>query len=208
MNAASIRKAFVDELTFLRSLASRPSMIGAIAPSSQALARAIAAQVDPLIAGYVLELGPGTGAITGALLAAGISAERVIAVEYDRDLAVLVRKRFGVRVICGDAFNLSGTLGNEFGVPFAAVVSGLPLLNQPMARRRALVESALARVAPGGTFVQFSYGLNPPVPACGNFSVVRAARVLANIPPAQVWVYRSTLPARTDGNARPSSGSP
>lgn len=208
MNAASIRKAVADELTFLRRLASRPGMIGAITPSGRPLARAIAAQIDPLMSGQVLELGPGTGAITAALLAAGIAPERLIAIEYDRELAALVRRRLGVRVICGDAFNLAGTLGNEFGAPFAAVVSGLPLLNQPMPRRRALVESALARITPGGAFVQFSYGLNPPVPASGNFSVTRAARVLANIPPAQVWVYRSASPARTDGNPRSSSGSP
>lgn len=191
MNRAAIRRAVGDELLFLKSLAARPGRIGAIAPSSPALARAIAAQVDPLLPGDVLELGPGTGAVTDALLARGLARERILAVESDRELAELVAKRFRVRVICGDAFDLGRTLGEEFRAPFAAIVSGLPLLNHPTARRRALIESALALLAAGAPFIQFSYGLSPPLPASEKLSVTRAAYVLVNLPPARVWVYRA-----------------
>ncbi|HEX3430936.1 MAG TPA: rRNA adenine N-6-methyltransferase family protein [Rhizomicrobium sp.] len=180
----------LDELRFWRSLVTRPRAIGAIAPSSPALARKIAGQIDPAVPGTVLELGPGTGVVTDALIARGIPVERLIAIEADRDLAKLMRERFpGLRVVEGDAFDLDRTLPREASSALAAVVSGLPLLNFPPARRRALIGSALARMPAGAPFVQFSYGFAAPVPADRDISVRLAGLVLANLPPARIWLY-------------------
>lgn len=180
-----------DNLRFLRALIARPKNVGAVAPSSRALARAIAAQIDPAAPGPLLELGPGTGVITQALLERGIDASRLTAIEYDPDFAANVAARFhGVHVIQGDAFDLGRTLGAHAHEPFAAVISGLPLLNFPMARRRALIDGALARLAPGAPLVQFSYGMHAPVVPPTGYSVHRAAFVWGNLPPARVWVYR------------------
>jgi phosphatidylethanolamine/phosphatidyl-N-methylethanolamine N-methyltransferase len=181
----------LDELRFLKSLVARPRAIGAIAPSSPALARKIALQIDPAWPGAVLELGPGTGVVTDALIARGIPADRLIVVEADPDLAQLMRQRFPtLRVIEGDAFDLDRSLPREAGDPLAATVSGLPLLNFPPAKRRALIISALTRMPPGRPFVQFSYGFTAPVPADSEISVEQAGLVLANLPPARIWVYR------------------
>jgi phosphatidylethanolamine/phosphatidyl-N-methylethanolamine N-methyltransferase len=181
----------LDELRFLKSLVARPRAIGAIAPSSPALARKIALQVDPAWPGTVLELGPGTGVVTDALVARGLPLARLIAIEADPDLAQLMRERFpALRVIEGDAFALDSTLPGEQSGPLAATVSGLPLLNFPPAKRRGLILSALERMPPGQPFVQFSYGLTAPVPADNAISVEQAAFVLANLPPARIWVYR------------------
>jgi phosphatidylethanolamine/phosphatidyl-N-methylethanolamine N-methyltransferase len=178
-----------QHLDFLRGLIARPKNVGALAPSSPALARAIAQQVDPAGPGPVLELGPGTGIVTEALIERGIAPERITAVEYDADFAKLVAKRFPrVHVMRGDAFDLANTLGT--GAPFAAVVSGLPLLNHPIERRRALIEGALERLRPGAPYVQFSYGTRPPIEAPAGASVTRAAVIWLNLPPARVWVYR------------------
>lgn len=180
-----------DGLLFLSRLILRPRSIGAIAPSSPALARLIAAQIDPCLPGTVIELGPGTGVITEALIARGVAVDRLIAVEADRDLARLMRERFPrLRVIEGDAFRLENTLPHEKTGTLAGVVSGLPLLNFPPAQCRALITSALARIPTGGPFVQFSYGFTPPIPADEEIIVKRAGLVLANLPPARVWVYR------------------
>ncbi|HTQ13133.1 MAG TPA: methyltransferase domain-containing protein [Rhizomicrobium sp.] len=178
-----------EHLHFLKGLLARPKNVGAIAPSSPALARAIAHQIDPKLEGPVLELGPGTGVVTEALIERGIAPERITAVEYDADFARLVAQRFPkVRVVRGDAFDLARTLGD--GEPFAGIVSGLPLLNHPVERRRALIEGALARLRPGAPYVQFSYGTKPPVPAPKGATVKRTALILMNLPPARVWVYR------------------
>jgi phosphatidylethanolamine/phosphatidyl-N-methylethanolamine N-methyltransferase len=178
-----------DQLQFLRSLIARPGGVGAIAPSGPALARAMAAQADPAKPGPLLELGPGTGVVTKALIARGFAPERITAIEYDRDLAALVSQRFpDVGVIRGDAFDLEATLGA--GAPFAAIVSSLPLLNFPQAQRSALMSQAFARLAPAAPFVQFSYGLHAPVEPPEGVTLTRAAVVLLNLPPARVWVYR------------------
>ena len=176
-----------DNLRFLRALARRPQNIGAVLPSSARLARAIAAQIDP--DGPVLELGPGTGVITQAILARG--PRDLTAIEYDPDMAAELASRYpAVRVIQGDAFDLDRTLAPHSVGPFSAIVSGLPLLNFPMARRTSYMDGLVARLAPGAPIIQFSYGTQAPVVPPPGFSVTRAALVWANIPPARVWVYR------------------
>lgn len=180
-----------DNLRFLRALVTHPKSVGAIAPSSRALARAIAARLDPARPGAVLELGPGTGVITEAILERGVAPARLVLVEYDPEMAACLARRFeGVRVIEGDAFNLGHTLGPLAGQPFSGVISGLPLLNFPNLRRRAYVEGVCRLLEPGAPFVQFSYGVNAPVAPPADFGVERAALVWANLPPARVWVYR------------------
>ncbi len=177
-----------QHLDFIRGLIARPKNVAALTPSSPALARAIAGQVDPALDGPVLELGPGTGIVTEALLERGIAPERLVAIEYDPDFAKLVAERCpGVRIVRGDAFDFPALTG---GAQFAAIVSGLPLLTRPMTVRKALVETALRHLVPGAPFVQLSYGTNPPVPAPQGAALRRAALVLMNLPPARVWVYR------------------
>lgn len=178
-----------QHLDFLKGLIARPKNVGAIAPSSPALARAIAREINPSLPGPVLELGPGTGVVTEALIERGIAPDRITAIEYDPDFAKLVSQRFPeVHVVRGDAFDLAKTLGN--GEPFAGIVSGLPLLNHPMERRRALIQAALERLKPGAPYVQFSYGTRPPIEAPPGSTVKRTALILLNLPPARVWVYR------------------
>lgn len=182
--------SFADNLRFIRALISRPKNIGAIFPSSPQLAAAIARQIDPAL-GPVLEVGPGTGVISQAILDRGVPPQRLTLLEYDEELARHVASRFpDVTVIQGDAFDLERTLGARGHQPFGAVVSGIPLLNHPVARRRAYVEGLARRLMPGAPLIQFSYGAHAPVVPPPGFSVSRAAQVWANIPPARVWVYR------------------
>ena len=183
--------ALTDNLRFLRALIARPKNIGAVAPSSQALGRAIARQIDPARPGPILELGPGTGVITAAILNHGIAPERLTLIEFDPEFAAAIAARFqGIHVIQGDAFELDRTLGARQRELFAGIVSGIPLLNFSMPRRRAYLEALAERLAPGAPLVQFSYGMHAPVVPPEGHSVTCAALVWANIPPARVWVYR------------------
>jgi phosphatidylethanolamine/phosphatidyl-N-methylethanolamine N-methyltransferase len=127
--------------------------------------------------------------VTEALIERGVEPERITAVEYDPEFARTVQRRFPrVHVVRGDAFDLTRTLGN--GEAFAAVVSGLPLLNHPLEKRHALIEGALSKLKPGAPYVQFSYGTRPPITAPAGATVRRAAVIWLNLPPARVWVYR------------------
>ena len=169
----------------------RPKNVGAIAPSSRALARAMAKLLDPARIGPVLELGPGTGVISQAILERGIAADRLTLVEYDADMAAFLRGCFrDVHVIQGDAFDLAHTLGAKAHEKFSGVISGLPLLNFPPARRRHYMEGIARLLQPGAPLVQFSYGVQPPVKPLPGQTVERAALIWANLPPARVWVYR------------------
>ena len=179
-----------DNLRFLRALITNPKSIGAIFPSGPALAQAIARQIDPG-AGPVLEIGPGTGVITDAILRRGVAAEHLTLLEYDEDLTQHLAARFPkVRVFQGDAFDLDATLGKPNGSPFGAIVSGIPLLNHAMSRRQSFMADLVSRMMPGAPLIQFSYGSNAPVVPPPGYTVIRTASVLANIPPAKVWVYR------------------
>jgi phosphatidylethanolamine/phosphatidyl-N-methylethanolamine N-methyltransferase len=190
--ALPIPTLLLDEGRFLWRLLKRPKGIGAVAPSSGTLARALAQQV-PDTSGPVLELGPGTGVVTEAILARGLPPQALTVVEYEEEFARVVAEKFpGVRVIRGDAFDLARTLGPSSPALFSAIISGLPLLNFPQAERARFLEQVFARLAPGAPFVQFSYGMHPPVPPPTGASVVRTAFVAMNIPPARVWVYRKT----------------
>src|SRR3569833_1041294 len=118
--------AIADNLRFLRALISRPKNIGAVLPSGPALAQAIARQIPH---GPVLELGPGTGAITTEILSHGIAPDDLTLVEYDEEFVRHNRARFPrVTIIQGDAFALDKTLGHRDQL-FGAIVSGLPLLH-------------------------------------------------------------------------------
>ncbi|HTP77495.1 MAG TPA: rRNA adenine N-6-methyltransferase family protein [Rhizomicrobium sp.] len=180
----------LDSLRFIGRLATRPKTLGAVAPSSRALGRKMAQQIDVDETGPVLELGPGTGVATAALIARGIAPERITAVEYDAGFARLIAARFaGITVINGDAFRLETTLGERRG-PFIGALSGVPLLNFSVSERQQFLDGVLARLKPGAPYIQFSYGLQCPVKPSPGVTVVQAAFVPFNLPPARVWVYR------------------
>ena len=174
---------------FLRGLINDPKGVSAPTPSSPALARAIAAEVDPARRGLVIELGPGTGVVTQALLDRGIEAQRLIAIEQEPGFVGLMRERFPLVAVChGDALLFEDCIPRDAKV--AAIVSGLPLLNFPVSTRQSLVRRALRRQGRGGTFIQLSYGWHPPVSPPAGIGV-NGKTVWRNFPPAHVWTYRS-----------------
>src|SRR5438552_18664004 len=84
-----------------------PHHIGAVAPSSRFLARAMATQVDLRRLEPVIELGGGTGSVTKALLEAGLPVDRLIVIERDVRLYKMLRRRFPqLRIVLGDARHL------------------------------------------------------------------------------------------------------
>ena len=112
------------------------------------------------------------------------------------------------RVIQGDAYDLPRTLAGFAGQRIAAVVSSLPLLNQPPRRREKLIGDAFDLMGPDGVFVQFTYGLLSPIPreACaGRYSAHCGAPIWRNLPPARVWTYRLDAHA---GRAESARGGP
>jgi phosphatidylethanolamine/phosphatidyl-N-methylethanolamine N-methyltransferase len=181
-----------DEVRFLRSWIEKPLHVGAVMPSGRLLARTMAQYVDVDADGPVVELGPGTGAITSALLHRGVDQKRLVLVEYNPGFCALLRDRYPqAKVVQGDAYRLRDTLWNVLGVPASAVVSGLPLVTKPMSTRLKLIRDAFAALAPRAPFVQFTYSVAPPIPkSLPGVSTEASERIWMNLPPARVWVYR------------------
>jgi len=181
-----------DEVRFLRSWIEKPLHVGAVMPSGRFLARTMAQYVDVYQDGPVVELGPGTGAITNALIEHGVEQKRLVLVEYNPSFCALLRDRYPqAKVVQGDAYTLRDTLRNVLGAPATAVVSGLPLVTKPMMTRIKLIRDAFAALAPGAPFVQFTYAVVPPIPkSLPGVSTEASDRIWMNLPPARVWVYR------------------
>ena len=181
-----------DEVRFIRSWIEKPLSTGAVMPSGKLLARTMARLVDPAVPGPIVELGPGTGPVTEALIAEGIAIERLVLVEFNPTFCQLLRKRFpAATVVHGDAYSIRRLLGGLLQQPAAAIVSGLPLVTKPVRQRLRLLRDALELLRPGAPFVQFTYAVVPPIP--NRLNGVRAEaseRIWKNMPPARVWVYR------------------
>jgi phosphatidylethanolamine/phosphatidyl-N-methylethanolamine N-methyltransferase len=185
-----------DEFRFFRSLVEKPLTVGAVAPSGKALARVMANYVDPAAPGPIVELGPGTGPVTEALIERGIDPARLTLVEYDPEFCRLLRQRFpAVNVVQGDAYNLDQTLAGVLREPAAAFVSGLPLFNKPLKMRLDLLDQAFGLMKSDAPFVQFTYNAISPIPRShGRVRAEASGRVWRNFPPARVWVYRLSRP--------------
>lgn len=178
-----------DSLKFLGLALRNPREIGAVLPSSPALGRAMAAAATRSHGRPVLELGPGTGAVTGAILKAGVRPQKLVAVERTEELIPDLNRRYpGVRFIPGDAFRVDDLLGSsvpEWRGQFGAVISSLPLLNFPESLRAQLLDQLAAWMHPEATLVQFSYSLRRSQ-AFGHLREVSSRVVWLNVPPARV----------------------
>jgi phosphatidylethanolamine/phosphatidyl-N-methylethanolamine N-methyltransferase len=181
-----------DEVRFLRSWIEKPLHMGAVMPSGRLLARTMAQYVDIDSTGAVVELGPGTGAITSALIERGVDQKRLVLVEYNPSFCALLRDRYPhAKVVQGDAYRLRDSLRNVLNTKASAVVSGLPLVTKPMQTRLKLIRDAFLALAPGAPFVQFTYSVAPPIPkSLPGVSTQASERIWMNLPPARVWVYR------------------
>ena len=157
--ARKVGEKFDDEIRFIKNWIDQPRAVGAVLPTSASTARKMASLINAVSDNPVLELGPGTGVITQAILDRGVHPQNLLSVEYSKGFLPNLRKTFpGVRFYHGDAFNLGTVLPDLGDKKFDAVLSGLPLLNFPVASRVQLLEDLLDRLGPGRPVVQFSYG--------------------------------------------------
>ena len=179
--------------TFAKAWLRSPLKVGAVFPSGAVLARAITSEINEAT-GSVLELGPGTGVFTRALLAKGVASENLTLLEYDAKLAKLLCVRFPeVRIVSACATKLDSLgLYDEKGV--GAIVSGLPLLSMPHGTIHRILEGAFSQLSETGAIYQFTYRPLCPVPrkvmkaldlqsVCTSFS-------MRNLPPAWVFAIR------------------
>ncbi len=184
---------FLSILMFARALLSNPRQLGAVAPSSHVLAGLITAEITPYT-GPIIELGPGTGVFTRAILKRGVPEEELVLIECNANFV----KRLGLqfarsRIFCLDASRLRNVelFQDERA---GAVISGLPLLSMSRQKVMAILSASFSHMRDAAAFYQFTYGLRCPVPRTVLDRLdLRAKRIgftYANLPPASVYRIR------------------
>lgn len=186
-----LEKHLTEKTRFLRNWARAPLDVGAVLPSGRKLAQKIASYVSPHEKGPVVELGPGTGAVTDALLRRGIAEERLVLIEFNPEFCLHLAKRFPkAKVIHGDAYAVAALVKDHGIEAPSAIVSSLPLFTRPEAQRTRLLREALSIMRPSAPFIQFTYAMVPPIShTAPDIQRRKSTRVWQNIPPARVWIY-------------------
>ncbi|HYK02747.1 MAG TPA: rRNA adenine N-6-methyltransferase family protein [Thermoanaerobaculia bacterium] len=180
-----------DMLCHVAEYARHPRSIGAIIPSSRALARTMTESIPRLgERDVIVELGPGTGAITRAIVNA-YPRNRVIAVEKNARLAAMLRERFP-RVDVAET--CVSTIASDLQIPrghrIGAVLSSLPMLSFDDALRRRVLDAIRGVLDDRAVYVQFTYsraaweGFAPE-----GLRLVGARRVIRNVPPATILSF-------------------
>ena len=192
-----------DTISFFRAWLAAPLRVGAVAPSSPALAELLTRDIIAA-SGPVIELGPGTGAFTRALIGRGVEERDLTLIESGADFAGLLKTRFPrARVLKLDAGELR-TAALFAGPVAGAVISSLPVLSMPPQKVSAILDGAFAYLNPHGAFYQVTYGPWCPVPRRLldqlGLQATRVGHTLRNIPPAAVYrIARGAAPQPVRG---------
>jgi phosphatidylethanolamine/phosphatidyl-N-methylethanolamine N-methyltransferase len=192
--AKKIIAALTDSTLFLKEWLANPQRTGSVAPSSPQLAAAMARWLPADPESHVLELGPGTGAVTQVLLQRGLRQEKLIAIEHNPKLAKMLREKYPrAQIIHGDAWQLDVLL-RELREPVTsvgAVISSLPLLNFSEEQAEALAQKIRLVLEPDGHWVQFTYRIHKLRPRGASTFKLHASKIVwLNFPPARVSVFR------------------
>jgi phospholipid N-methyltransferase len=189
---------FVEHVQFLQAFIREPASVGALSPSSRALAQAMIQNFNLKRAGTIVELGPGTGAFTGLILERIGKDTNFFVMELDRFHARGLKRRFpGLTVYNDSAERMLEYLALHENLKADYVVSGLPWANIPPEAQERIMEAVLASLAPHGVFTTFAYLHARWLPKARRFRrsleqrfdrVATSSVIWKNLPPA--FVYR------------------
>jgi phosphatidylethanolamine/phosphatidyl-N-methylethanolamine N-methyltransferase len=188
-----LEQKFDEEIRFFKGWQRDKKGVGALLPTSSITARRMASVIEVSSGLPVLELGAGTGVITKAILERGVLPRNLVSLEYASHFYDLLRRRFPeVDIRNGDVFELDTVLGERRHQTFDCVISAVPMLSFPLERRVALMKDLLSRIPHGRPVVQITHGPMSPLPAMPElYTISHFDFVVRNLPPAQLWIYRS-----------------
>ncbi|MDX1648271.1 MAG: methyltransferase domain-containing protein [Myxococcota bacterium] len=199
-------------LAFFQGFLRHPKTVGSIIPSSRFLERRVVQAADVGRARTVVELGPGTGGTTRALLRAMAPDATLLCVEINPDFVRILRSIRDARVVVhqGSAAELPAIL-TSLGLPAPeVVVSGIPFSTMPEAVGLAVLEGAWEALAPGGAFV--AYQVRDRVETLGRrvMGPAQVQRELRNVPPMRVyrWGKPAVAPAAAAASSLGASAEP
>ena len=188
-----LEQKFDEEIRFFKGWQRDKKGVGALLPTSSITARRMASVIDTSSGLPVLELGAGTGVITKAILERGVHPRNLVSLEYASHFYDLLRRRFPeVDIRNGDVFDLDTVLDERRDQAFDCVISAVPMLSFPLERRITLMRNLLSRIPRGRPVIQITHGPMSPLPAMPElYTISHFDFVVRNLPPAQLWLYRS-----------------
>ncbi|MCK9488923.1 MAG: methyltransferase domain-containing protein [Xanthomonadales bacterium] len=186
-----LRRGLLFALNFFK----HPRMVGTFAVSSPALVQRLLAPVDWQHCRTVVELGPGVGTITRALLAAMPANARLIAIETNTDFVRELRKTLPdprLHVVAGSAADLAEHLQALAVASVDVVVSGIPFSTMPPPAREATLDAVARTVGDRGQFLVYQYSAMIREPLQRRFHQVHSEREWRNLVP--VHLFRVSQP--------------
>ena len=181
-----------DRLAFLKGFLREPKGVGSVIPSSRFLERKMVRMAGVAQAESVIELGPGTGGTTRAILAAMPETATLLAIELDPAFADHVRNIDDRRLIVhqGSAEHLAELIAAHRLRAPNAILSGIPFSTMPEDVGTRIIEAIRDVLAPGGCFVAYQFRGAVAERARPILGEPDVSPEFFNIPPMRVYRWR------------------
>jgi len=194
-----LSKALLPGVKFIAQYVIAPRTVGAILPSSGRLAEKIADKIHFESASCIVEYGPGTGAFTAEILARRKPGTQLVLIELNKKFHSMLVERFGnepdVHIVHGSADQIDRILQELAIARVDHIISGLPFTSLQRDLTKAILTLTAELLGAQGTFVLFQYSRRRRSLLSETFRHLAVDRVLANIPPAYVFVCRNGQPS-------------
>ena len=181
-----------DRLEFLRGFLARPKEVGSIIPSSRFLERRIIRCAGVAEASTVVELGPGTGGTTRALLRAMAPHTRLVAVELNPRFVTHLRRQLPDRRLSvheASASDVGAILAAEGLEAADVILSGIPFSTMPRPLGLAILGAVRGALRPGGRFVAYQFRDRVEVLGREVFGRPKVQTEIRNVPPMRVYTW-------------------
>jgi phospholipid N-methyltransferase len=192
-----VRSQAAEHIAFLRGFLKHPNQVGSIIPSSQFLERRIARVAEVSRARLVVELGPGTGGTTRAILAAMRENAKLLCIELNAQFHAILRRIEDPRLMLhlGSAGELKEVMSRH-GIEGAdAVISGIPFSTMSPASASRILDAICSALVPGGRFVAYQVRGRVEELSRPYFGPAQMDVELLNIPPVRIYRWEKSAPS-------------
>lgn len=206
LNRRRLRPQAERHLAFFQGFLREPQQVGSLIPSSRFLERRLVTFGAIENAPLVVELGPGTGGTTQALLEAMQVDARLLAIEIDPRFAELLARERDPRLLVhrGSAENIRDALASHKLPQPEVILSGIPFSTMPVSVGEKILREVWEALAPGGRFIAYQFRDRVAVLGRRILGEPEMSLELLNVPPMRIyrWSKPGVVRARPPAAAR------
>jgi phosphatidylethanolamine/phosphatidyl-N-methylethanolamine N-methyltransferase len=181
-----------NSMAFLQGFLRHPELVASIIPSSRFLERRIIDTALISQARLVVELGPGTGGTTRAILNALPTDGKLLAIEITPEFIALLNSHPDPRLTIhhGSAEHIREALSLHGLSRPDVVVSGIPFSTMPQEVANRILAAVWSSLAPGGQFVAYQFRDRVALLGRKLFGRPKIEMELLNVPPMRIYQWR------------------